>query len=131
MRLKQIGFLTFCLLFGTEGSVNLNRNEVVCLGLGIQAEHCILEIGPNKELAAIPLPGARTCVNGAEIVTRTPLRTGDRILWGSNHFFRVNCPRLASDLTPTTPFDWRMAQEEVSAVGGMVCGCGSVSEFIL
>jgi kinesin family protein 13 len=82
-------------------------------GLGIQCEHCILEISANKELIVTPLLGARTCVNGAEIISRTLLRNGDRILWGSNHFFRVNCPRLASDLTPTTPFDWRMAQEEV------------------
>ena len=41
-----------------------------------------------------PLPGARTCVNGAEITTRTQLLNGDRILWGSNHFFRVNCPKV-------------------------------------
>ena len=28
-----------------------------------------------------------------QVVTeRTELRHGDRILWGNNHFFRINCP---------------------------------------
>lgn len=42
-------------------------------------------------------------------------RNGDRILWGANHFFRVNCPRNTNNSDPTTPavFDWKMAQEEV------------------
>ena len=58
---------------------------------------------------------ARTCVNGGEITERVKLCNGDRLLWGSNHFFRVNCPKgvANSEPTPTTPFDWRMAQEEV------------------
>ena len=69
------------------------------------------------------------------------MRNGDRILWGSNHFFRVNCPKTSSEdlppkksssfrfkvnldlnsadssdpATPAAPFDWRMAQEEVMA----------------
>jgi kinesin family protein 13 len=94
-----------------------------------QAEHCTIEREGDERLYLSPLTGARTCVNGAEVSTRTQLHHGDRILWGSNHFFRVNCPRPASSNsssmtgascggavvppTPTTPFDWRMAQEEV------------------
>jgi kinesin family protein 13 len=79
----------------------------------------------DEGLYLSPLPGARTCVNGVEVNQRTQLNHGDRILWGSNHFFRVNCPRSSCPAsnssapsgvvppTPTTPFDWRMAQEEV------------------
>ena len=35
---------------------------------------------------------SRTCVNGQVVTERTQLRHGDRILWGNNHFFRINCP---------------------------------------
>ena len=90
------------------------EQDIQLMGLGIQAEHCVLHI-ENVELFITPLPNARTCVNGCEITEKTKLQNGDRLLWGSNHFFRVNCPKVSSgcDPTPTTPFDWRMAQEEV------------------
>uniref|UniRef100_A0A3P8UWT2 Kinesin family member 13A n=1 Tax=Cynoglossus semilaevis TaxID=244447 RepID=A0A3P8UWT2_CYNSE len=35
----------------------------------------------------------RTCVNGAMIDTLVHLWHGDRILWGNNHFFRINLPK--------------------------------------
>ena len=38
---------------------------------------------------------SRTCVNGQVVSERTQLRHGDRILWGNNHFFRINCPHSA------------------------------------
>ena len=89
------------------------EQDIQLLGLGIQSEHCLLHID-NTELVITPLPGARTCVNGSEITQAVKLNNGDRILWGSNHFFRVNCPKVSNcEPTPTTPFDWRMAQEEV------------------
>ncbi len=98
----------------------------------LQDEHCEIELVEGSgHLVLRPLPSARTCVNGAEVTAETGLRNGDRILWGSNHFFRVNCPRSASasvspsPATPSSsatatagqqqPFDWRMAQEEVMA----------------
>lgn len=91
----------------------VTQQDIQLMGLGIQAEHALVE-AEEGNLHITPLPGARTCVNGVEITERTQLFNGDRLLWGSNHFFRVNCPRVAnSDPTPTTPFDWRMAQEEV------------------
>jgi len=89
------------------------QQDIQLMGLGIQSEHCIIDI-EKIDLHITPLLGARTCVNGNEITERTKLLNGDRILWGSNHFFRVNCPKVSNcDPTPTTPFDWRMAQEEV------------------
>ena len=90
------------------------EQDIQLCGLGIQAEHAVIEAQGDGDLHITPLPGARTCVNGVEITTRTQLYNGDRLLWGSNHFFRVNCPRAANgDPGPVTPFDWRMAQEEV------------------
>jgi hypothetical protein len=47
----------------------------------------------ESDLFIFPIGGARTCVNGTEVKDRTRLFNGDRILWGSNHFFRVNCPK--------------------------------------
>jgi hypothetical protein len=35
----------------------------------------------------------RTCRNGVVVTEKTLLHHGDRILWGNNHFFRINCPR--------------------------------------
>ena len=87
--------------------------DIQLSGLGIQAEHCVIEV-LGKELYISPHAGARTCVNGREIVEQTLLRSGDRLLWGSNHFFRVNCPKQTAEVAGTPgPFDWRMAQEEV------------------
>ena len=88
--------------------------DIQLSGVGIQPEHCFIEL-EDGELTLTPLAGARTCVNGVEVRETLRLRNGDRILWGSNHFFRVNCPK-ASSSDPTTPsvtFDWKMAQEEV------------------
>ena len=47
----------------------------------------------QSDLYIVPFPGARTCVNGTEVKERTKIYNDDRILWGSNHFFRVNCPK--------------------------------------
>ena len=77
------------------------NNELFFVGVGIQPEHCTIEIeleGGAGELILSPINGARSCVNGVEIKERTELRNGDRILWGSNHFFRVNCPKSSSEL---------------------------------
>ena len=35
----------------------------------------------------------RTCHNGVVVTEKMLLHHGDRILWGNNHFFRINCPR--------------------------------------
>ncbi|TRY72955.1 hypothetical protein DNTS_010252, partial [Danionella cerebrum] len=34
-----------------------------------------------------------TCVNGSPVTSRQQLHHGDRILWGNNHFFRINLPK--------------------------------------
>ncbi|XP_040583928.1 kinesin-like protein KIF13A isoform X2 [Lepeophtheirus salmonis] len=94
-------------LVGRDGDIQLS-------GVGIQPKHCIIDI-QNDRVCLVPLEGSRTCVNGVEIHEKTVLRNGDRILWGSNHFFRINCPKSSEDLNSPVPvaFDWTMAQEEV------------------
>ena len=42
----------------------------------------------------------RTCVNGRPIASATQLRHGDRILWGNNHYFRINIPKVMRRMTP-------------------------------
>lgn len=70
------------------------EQDIQLSGIGIQPEHCILEIDREaEELYMVPLEGARNCVNGSVIQSRTKLKQGDRILWGNNHFFKVSCPR--------------------------------------
>uniref|UniRef100_A0A8C0VKZ8 Kinesin family member 13B n=1 Tax=Cyanistes caeruleus TaxID=156563 RepID=A0A8C0VKZ8_CYACU len=39
------------------------------------------------------LPFHRTFVNGSAVVCPIQLHHGDRILWGNNHFFRLNLPK--------------------------------------
>ena len=67
------------------------QQDIQLTGVGIQDEHCVLSIEDEK-LFLEPLDGARTLVNGKAVTDKTEIWDGDRILWGSNHFFRVNCP---------------------------------------
>ncbi|CAG2178093.1 unnamed protein product, partial [Oppiella nova] len=57
--------------------------------------------------------GARTCVNGSVITERTALKHGDRILWGNNHFFRLNCPKLTDSQQTDRPMGYEFAREEL------------------
>lgn len=94
-----------------------SEQDIQLSGLGIMPEHCIITI-EGSELYITPLEGARTCVNGSAIVLKTQLHHGDRVLWGNNHFFRVNCPRVqtaGASETPTLdrPIDYEFAREEI------------------
>ena len=65
-----------------EGDIQLN-------GVGIQPQHCLIEITENNEENQVfltPINESRTCINGVEITTKIALKNGDRILWGTNHF---------------------------------------------
>ena len=74
------------------------EQDIQLSGIGIQDEHCFIEIDKAKgELYLVPFEGARNCVNGSVVTERTLLRHGDRILWGNNHFFKVSCPRKNGD----------------------------------
>ncbi|XP_044063364.1 kinesin-like protein KIF13A isoform X10 [Siniperca chuatsi] len=67
--------------------------DIQLFGIGIQPEHCVLELCPDGDVTLMPIENARTCVNGTMIDSLVHLWHGDRILWGNNHFFRINLPK--------------------------------------
>ncbi|XP_069469694.1 kinesin-like protein KIF13A isoform X1 [Ambystoma mexicanum] len=67
--------------------------DVQLFGIGIQPEHCVIDIESDGNITLTPKETARTCVNGTLVCTVTQLWHGDRILWGNNHFFRLNLPK--------------------------------------
>jgi len=82
-------------------------------GLGILHEHCQLDIEGN-EVYVTPLAKTGTCVNGKLVEEKTKVKHGDRILWGNNHYFRINCPRLpGSEQQVEQPVDFQFAQTEL------------------
>ncbi|XP_029281093.1 kinesin-like protein KIF13B isoform X2 [Cottoperca gobio] len=70
-----------------------NSQDIQLCGMAIQAEHCVIDITEHNGVVLSPHPNARTCVNGAAVTSPVQLHHGDRILWGNNHFFRINLPR--------------------------------------
>uniref|UniRef100_A0A3Q3S7K5 Kinesin family member 13A n=1 Tax=Mastacembelus armatus TaxID=205130 RepID=A0A3Q3S7K5_9TELE len=67
--------------------------DIQLFGIGIQSEHCVLELCPDGDVTLMPIGNARTCVNGTMVDSLVHLWHGDRILWGNNHFFRINLPK--------------------------------------
>ncbi|XP_059167567.1 kinesin-like protein KIF13A isoform X3 [Physella acuta] len=91
------------------------QQDIQLSGLGIQPEHAVVDM-ENNDVYVTPLDGARTCVNGSVIHEKRRVRHGDRLLWGNNHFFRLNCPRLAnspSSQEPEQKIDYDFAQQEL------------------
>ena len=76
--------------------------DIQLSGVGIQDEHCEINVDPDDwTVTLVPYAGSRTCINGVEVSVPTLLRNGDRIFWGSNHFFRINCPKTTNN--PSDP----------------------------
>ncbi|XP_013817526.2 kinesin-like protein KIF13A [Apteryx mantelli] len=67
--------------------------DIQLFGIGIQPEHCEIDIALDGEVTLTPKENARSCVNGALVCSVTQLWHGDRLLWGNNHFFRINLPK--------------------------------------
>ncbi|XP_061530916.1 kinesin-like protein KIF13A isoform X2 [Phycodurus eques] len=67
--------------------------DIQLFGIGIQPLHCVLELCTDGDVTLMPIGNARTCVNGTMIDSLVHLWHGDRILWGNNHFFRINLPK--------------------------------------
>ncbi|KAK7899177.1 hypothetical protein WMY93_020030 [Mugilogobius chulae] len=70
-----------------------NSQDIQLCGMGIQAEHCVIDITAEAAVILTPYRNARTCVNGSPVSSALQLHHGDRILWGNNHFFRINLPK--------------------------------------
>nr|XP_032815549.1 kinesin-like protein KIF13A isoform X2 [Petromyzon marinus] len=80
-----------------------DSQDVQLCGLGILAQHCTITMDGEGTVTLTPREGARTCVNGAAVTVSTKLWHGDRILWGNNHFFRVNLPRCHRERRAASP----------------------------
>uniref|UniRef100_A0A915IPC8 Kinesin-like protein n=1 Tax=Romanomermis culicivorax TaxID=13658 RepID=A0A915IPC8_ROMCU len=101
----------------THTTVGYPNTDIQLQGLGIAAKHAVFTIDENY-LYIEPLEGSRVCVNGSSIGVKTLLKHGDRILFGNNHFFRVNCPAIQSITSSTSSMnlsliDYDFAQEEL------------------
>lgn len=76
-----------------EGKVRFGRKDaetaqdVTLSGLGIKKEHCIFE-NDGAVVSLSPLNQGKTFVNGVLIKESTKLTMGDRVIIGSNFFFR-------------------------------------------
>ncbi|KFO86083.1 Kinesin-like KIF13B, partial [Buceros rhinoceros silvestris] len=70
-----------------------NSQDIQLCGMGILPEHCIIDITPEGQVILTPQKNTRTFVNGSAVVCPIQLHHGDRILWGNNHFFRLNLPK--------------------------------------
>ncbi|OTF71336.1 kinesin-like protein KIF13A-like protein, partial [Euroglyphus maynei] len=74
------------------------EQDIQLSGVGIMPEHAIIEIDKSKnQLWMESINNSRTFVNGNRIYERVRIRNGDRILWGNNHFFSLNCPATSDD----------------------------------
>uniref|UniRef100_A0A3B4D685 Kinesin family member 13Ba n=1 Tax=Pygocentrus nattereri TaxID=42514 RepID=A0A3B4D685_PYGNA len=85
-----------------------DSQDIQLCGMGIQAEHCVINITPEGAVFLNPYRNSRTCVNGSPVTSQQQLHHGDRILWGNNHFFRINLPKRRA----------RPAAEEEECEGG-------------
>uniref|UniRef100_A0A8V5G0P8 Uncharacterized protein n=1 Tax=Melopsittacus undulatus TaxID=13146 RepID=A0A8V5G0P8_MELUD len=84
--------------------------DIQLFGIGIQPEHCEIDVALDGEVTLTPKENARSCVNGALVCSVTQLWHGDRILWGNNHFFRINLPKRKRR-------DWLKDPEKETSLG--------------
>ncbi|KAM4633657.1 kinesin-like protein KIF13B isoform 2-T2 [Polymixia lowei] len=70
-----------------------DSQDIQLCGMAIHAEHCVIDITDHSGVVLTPHRNARTCVNGSAVTSPVQLHHGNRILWGNNHFFRINLPR--------------------------------------
>ncbi|PWA18954.1 hypothetical protein CCH79_00004818 [Gambusia affinis] len=95
-----------------------DSQDIQLCGMGIQAEHCVIDITAETAVILTPHPNARTCVNGSPVTSALQLHHGDRILWGNNHFFRLNLAKRR--LRPA---------EEEEGEGGVLKNSGSSEQL--
>ncbi|XP_018588172.1 kinesin-like protein KIF13B isoform X3 [Scleropages formosus] len=74
-----------------------DSQDIQLCGMGIQSEHCVIDITADGSVILTPHHNSRTCVNGSPVTSPLQLHHGDRILWGNNHFFRINLPKRTKD----------------------------------
>uniref|UniRef100_A0A8C8A0X1 Kinesin-like protein n=1 Tax=Oryzias sinensis TaxID=183150 RepID=A0A8C8A0X1_9TELE len=95
-----------------------DSQDIQLCGMGIQAEHCVIDITAEGTVFLTPHRNARTCVNGSPVSSALQLHHGDRIFWGNNHFFRINLAKRRS----------RTAEDE-EGEGGVMKNSGSSEQL--
>uniref|UniRef100_A0A3P8RTV5 Kinesin family member 13B n=1 Tax=Amphiprion percula TaxID=161767 RepID=A0A3P8RTV5_AMPPE len=95
-----------------------DSQDIQLCGMGIQAEHCVIDITADSAVILTSYRNARTCVNGSPVTSALQLHHGDRILWGNNHFFRINLPKRRS-----------RAAEDEEGEGGVMKNSGSSEQL--
>uniref|UniRef100_A0A8C8IA00 Kinesin family member 13Ba n=1 Tax=Oncorhynchus tshawytscha TaxID=74940 RepID=A0A8C8IA00_ONCTS len=96
-----------------------DSQDIQLCGMGIQAAHCIIDITADQRVVLTPHKNSRTCVNGSPCTSPQQLHHGDRILWGNNHFFRINLPKWRS----------RGGGEEEEGEGGLMKNSSSSEQL--
>ena len=84
------------------------------LSYGIEPEHSRI-IVKDDGISLTPFPGCPCHVNGERIDAERELKSGDRLLWGSNHYFKLTVPGSAPIGTPASEseINFEVAQREV------------------
>ncbi|KAM4020239.1 kinesin-like protein KIF14 isoform 1-T1 [Anomaloglossus baeobatrachus] len=68
-----------------------SEHEIQLAGALIAINHCIINNEYGK-VTLIPMPEAKTFVNGNLVLDSVTLHHGDRVILGGNHYFRFNHP---------------------------------------
>ncbi|KAK2112992.1 kinesin-like protein kif13a [Saguinus oedipus] len=95
--------------------------DIQLFGIGIQPEHCEIDIASDGDVTLSPKENARSCVNGALVCSTTQLWHGDRILkrrdWLKDFEKETGPPEhdldAASEASSEPDYNYEFAQMEV------------------
>ncbi|XP_065829379.1 kinesin-like protein KIF14 [Oscarella lobularis] len=88
-----------------EGTTTVGRedaeieHDIELTGALVAANHCMIENNNGTEITLTPIGDAKTFVNGEQVEIKTALHHGDRVVFGGDHFFRLNNPAEVKDLS--------------------------------
>jgi hypothetical protein len=87
----------------------------VLSGEKILAEHCQMELNKDSAVTLLPVEGADVYVNGELATGKTPIKHGDRLIFGDHHVFRFVNPTevVTSRRESGEALDWAAAQREL------------------
>eukprot|EP01028_Stygiella_incarcerata_P011724 TRINITY_DN678_c2_g2_i1.p1 TRINITY_DN678_c2_g2~~TRINITY_DN678_c2_g2_i1.p1 ORF type:complete len:1056 (+),score=392.24 TRINITY_DN678_c2_g2_i1:206-3373(+) len=97
-------------------------------GLNIEPEHCVVELGTGEPPSSggessrclmRVVSGAKVFVNGNSIEEVVSLHHDDRVIIGTNHFFRFVDPKeRGEDVPNSSDITWEMAMKELNEAQG-------------
>eukprot|EP00730_Choanoeca_flexa_P008373 TRINITY_DN12479_c1_g1_i1.p1 TRINITY_DN12479_c1_g1~~TRINITY_DN12479_c1_g1_i1.p1 ORF type:complete len:1393 (+),score=432.09 TRINITY_DN12479_c1_g1_i1:2-4180(+) len=98
-----------------SGGKDVPSPDILLQGIGIHPQHARIDLQDGQMMVTPCEAKARVCVNGKVVTGKTRLRHASRVLFGSQHLFRVVCPKLEGD--PDEAPDWSFAQQELAISG--------------